>query len=75
MNPHEKLLMEICGIKPRTRKQKIARFVGTVIGFLLTMVLFSYSFIYAFSLTLPQGLVISWVLILLLDAIKSGERK
>jgi hypothetical protein len=41
----------------------------------MSIALFTYSFIFAFNLTLPQGLVISWVLVLLLDAIKHGAKK
>lgn len=76
MTPEEKRLMEVLGIEPpETKGQKIGKFIGTVIGFLLVFALYSYSFIYAFNLTLPQGLVLSWVLMLLLDAIRTGQKK
>jgi len=75
MTPQEQRLYEALGItRPPTRKQLITRLVGAIIGFLLTIALFSYAFIYAFNLTLPQGLVLSWVLVLLLDAIRTGGR-
>lgn len=76
MTPEEKRLMEVLGLAPpESRKQQIGRLIGTIIGFLLVFALYSYSFIYAFNLTLPQGLVLGWVLMLLLDAIRTGGKK
>ena len=76
MTPEEKRLMEVLGLAPPESKgQKIGRIAGTIVGFLLVFALYSYSFIYAFNLTLPQGLVLSWVLMLLLDAIRTGQKK
>ena len=76
MTPEEQRLMEVLGIEPpETKAQKVGRLIGAVIGFLLTIALFGYSFIFAFNLTLPQGLVLSWVLVLLLDAIRNGAKK
>ena len=72
MTPEKQRLMEVLGIEPpETKAQKVGRFIG----FLLTIALFGYSFIFAFNLTLPQGLVLSWVLVLLLDAIRNGAKK
>ena len=76
MTPEEKRLMEVLGIEPpETKGQKIGRIAGTIVGFLLVFALYSYIFIYSFNLTLPQGLVLSWVLMLLLDAIRNGGKK
>jgi len=76
MTPEERRLMEVLGIQPpELEGEKIGRLIGTIIGFLLVFALYSYSFIYAFNLTLPQGLVLSWVLMLLLDAIRNGQKK
>lgn len=76
MTPEEKRLMEVLGIEPpETKAKKVGRVIGTVIGFLLLIALYTYSFVYAFNLTLPQGLVLGWVWVLLLDAIRNGRKK
>ena len=75
MTPEEQRLYKVLGMTPHKEKKVVAEAVGTVIGFLLSIALFGYSFIFAFNLTLPQGLVLSWVLVLLLDAIRTGAKK
>jgi hypothetical protein len=75
MTPEEQRLYKVLGMTPPKEKNVVAEAVGTVIGFLLSIALFGYSFIFAFNLTLPQGLVLSWVLVLLLDAIRTGAKK
>ena len=41
MTPEKQRLMEVLGIEPpETKAQKVGRFIGTVIGFLLTIALF-----------------------------------
>jgi hypothetical protein len=75
MTPEEERLYKVLGMTPPKEKNLVGKFIGTVIGFLLSIALFSYSFIFAFNLTLPQGLVLSWVLVLLLDAIRNGGKK
>lgn len=75
MTPEEQRLYKVLGMTPPNEKNRVAQLIGTVVGFLMSIALYTYSFIYAFNLTLPQGLVISWVLVLFLDAIKSGAEK
>jgi hypothetical protein len=75
MTPDEQRLYKVLGMTPPNEKNRVAQLIGTVVGFLMSIALYTYSFIYAFNLTLPQGLVISWVLVLFLDAIKSGAEK
>ena len=75
MTPDEQRLYKVLGMTPPNEKSRVAQLIGTVVGFLMSIALYTYSFIYAFNLTLPQGLVISWVLVLFLDAIKSGAEK
>jgi len=74
MQSNEERLLKTLGLyqKP-TKKETIVRFIGTVIGFLLVITLYTYAFMFAFNFTLLQGLVLSWVLALILDAIKSGR--
>jgi hypothetical protein len=75
MTPDEQRLYKVLGMTPPNEKNRVAQLIGTVVGFLMSIALYTYSFIYAFNLTPPQGLVISWVLVLFLDAIKSGAEK
>lgn len=75
MTPEEQRLYKLLGVTPPKEKNLVARLIGAVVGFLMAIALYTYSFIYAFNLTLPQGLVISWVLVLLLDAIKTREER
>jgi hypothetical protein len=75
MTPEEERLYKVLGMAPPKEKTLVGKLIGAVIGFLLSIALFSYSFIFAFNLTLPQGLVLSWVLVLLLDAIRNGGKK
>lgn len=75
MTPEEQRLYKVLGMTPPNEKNLVGKAIGTVIGFLLSIALFGYSFIFAFNLTLPQGLVLSWVLVLLLDAIRTGAKK
>ena len=46
-----------------------------VIGSLLGGLLFAVALIYAFNLTWPQGLVLSWMYCLLRDSIVNGGKK
>jgi len=46
-----------------------------VIGSLLAGLLFAVALIYAFNLTWPQGLVLSWLYCLLKDSIDNGGKK
>ena len=71
MTPDEQRLYKVLGMTPPNEKNRVAQLIGTVVGFLMSIALYTYSF----NLTLPQGLVISWVLVLFLDAIKSGAEK
>jgi hypothetical protein len=75
MTPEEQRLYKVLGMDPPKEKNLVVQLIGAVVGFLMAIALYAYSFIYAFNLTLPQGLVISWVLVLFLDAIKSGGKK
>ena len=68
-------MYKVLGMTPPKEKNLVVQLIGAVVGFLMAIALYTYSFIYAFNLTLPQGLVISWVLVLFLDAIKSGGKK
>jgi hypothetical protein len=49
--------------------------LGEVIGSLLAGLLFAVALIYAFNLTWPQGLVLSWMYCLLRDSIVNGGKK
>ena len=75
MTPEEERLYRVLGMEPPTTKRLIARLIGPIIGFLICVAMYGYSFVYAFNLTLPQGLVLGWILTLLLDAIKNGQKR
>ena len=75
MQPNEERLLKTLGLYQPTQKETILRLIGTIIGNLLCIALWCYAFMFAFNLTLPQGLVLGWVLTLLLDAIRNGGRK
>ena len=75
MTLEEKRLYKLLGMTPPKEKNLVAQLIGSVVGVLMAIALYTYAFIYAFSLTLPQGLVISWVLVLLLDAIKTRAER
>jgi len=49
--------------------------VAKAIGSLLVGLLFAVALIYAFNLTWPQGLVLSWMYCLLRDSIVNGGKK
>jgi hypothetical protein len=75
MTPEEERLYKVLGMEPPTMKRQIARLIGAVLGLLTCTAVYGYSFVYAFNLTLPQGLVLGWILTLLLDAIKNGQKR
>ncbi len=75
MTPEEERLYRVLGMEPPTTKRLIARLIGAVLGLLICTAVYGYSFVYAFNLTLPQGLVLGWILTLLLDAIKNGQKR
>lgn len=75
MPPEEQRLYEFLGVTPPKEKNLVVQLIGSVVGFLMAIALYTYSFIYAFNLTLAQGLVISWVLVLFLDAIKTRAER
>lgn len=55
----------------KTTQELVARAIGSLLGGLL----FAIALIYAFNLTWPQGLVLSWMYCLLRDSIVNGGKK
>jgi hypothetical protein len=75
MTPEEERLYKVLGMEPPKPKHPIASLIGAILGFLLGIAVYGCSFVYAFNLTLPQGLVLGWVLMQLLDSIRNGQKR